>query len=1104
MALRTVGVRLVAEIADYQSKMRAAGQSTRQFVGEMGKAASAGKLDAVTNQAAALGVGLAGMAGFAVKSAADFDKAMSQVRAATHAGAAEIDKLRTAALQAGKDTSFSATEAADGITELSKAGVSTADVLNGGLRGALDLAAAGQLSVGEAAETAASAMTQFRLDGGKVPHIADLLAAAAGKAQGSVHDMGFALQQSGLVASQFGLSVEDTTGALAAFASAGLTGSDAGTSFKTMLLALANPAEKTRDLMEDLGIQAYDAQGQFVGITNLAGQLQQKLGGLTQAQRDAALAQIFGSDAIRTANVLYQQGATGIQQWIDKVNDAGYASETARIQTDNLAGDIERLKGSIETLAIESGSGANGGLRKLVQIADTLVDRFSSLPPAVGSSLTVLAGLSGAALLLAAGWLKARRTSAEFRAELEAMGPAGERAASGLSKVGSAAGKIGAAFAALQVAGAVINQFQGDLNPQLDALAAGLERYASSGALAGESSRLLGGDLDKLQGQFQILADTAGKQTWARNIQSGLESIVPGLNKTDTSLANTKERVSAIDSALANLVQGGKAQQANDAFNRLASVLATGGVSMAEFRKQFPQYAAALEVAKTQTAGAAGATKGLTGALDAGQDAQKDFKTATDAAAAATRGQRSALSQLAAFMKGEVDPVFGFIEAQKALKTASDKAAAAIKNHGRKSEEAKAATRDLALAAIDLQGKAGALGETFDGKVTPSLRKTLHAAGLTDAEIKILEQQFKDAKKAADKYDGKYEAKASAPGAKQAKTDLDKAYTAANHFAGPYRADVSVTGYSDAIGKLNRLSVYQQALKKGKIPPGFNGPIKGPDGKYYAEGGWTGPGEKWQPAGIVHADEYVIKKDSRRRIEAQAPGLLDAMNTTGSARPPGYDAGGRVLPYPVNARGTRIPSRREVSDAVIPGFPGGGHTSDWIVSVVKRFFPGLAVLSQDRPGAMTLTGNRSYHSMGRAVDFTASRALAEFWNAHYMARTKELITPWQSLNIQNGRRHAYSPIVYNQHNFAGGNPHDHIAMGRGGVITEPIFGVGASGRTYSLGENYTSERVTPNWRTSGGGSVSVTVVNQGVIGSRAEAENFLVGAIDNLKRKGRI
>jgi TP901 family phage tail tape measure protein len=94
-----------------------------------------------------------------------------------------------------------------------------------------------------------------------VPHIADLLSAAANKAQGSVTDIGFALKQGGLVASQFGISIEETTGTLAAFASAGLIGSDAGTSLKTMLIALANPSAKSATLMQELGITPTTRRG---------------------------------------------------------------------------------------------------------------------------------------------------------------------------------------------------------------------------------------------------------------------------------------------------------------------------------------------------------------------------------------------------------------------------------------------------------------------------------------------------------------------------------------------------------------------------------------------------------------------------------------------------------------------------------------------------------------------------------------------------------------------------------------------------------------------------------------------------------------------------
>jgi TP901 family phage tail tape measure protein len=151
------------------------------------------------------GTAMLGFAAASVKTAADFDKSMSAVKAATGATAAGMDQLRAAALQAGADTAFSATQAADGITELAKAGVSTRAILGGGLTGALNLAAAGEMSVGDAAELAASSMTKFGLTGADVPHVADLLAAAAGKAQGSVADMGMAMNMGGGVAAQMGL-----------------------------------------------------------------------------------------------------------------------------------------------------------------------------------------------------------------------------------------------------------------------------------------------------------------------------------------------------------------------------------------------------------------------------------------------------------------------------------------------------------------------------------------------------------------------------------------------------------------------------------------------------------------------------------------------------------------------------------------------------------------------------------------------------------------------------------------------------------------------------------------------------------------------------------
>ena len=388
MADRTVVYRLMVEAAQFKAQMAAAGQAAQQTGQQIdaGVSRGTGRAGKALDLLGVSAGGAAAMVGVkVVTAAADFEQAMSGVQAATHESASNMEALRDAALSAGAQTAFSATEAAAGIENLAKAGISTQDILGGGLAGALDLAAAGQLGVADASEIATTALTQFKLSGEDVPHVADLLAAGAGKAQGEVTDLAQALKQSGLVASQMGLSVEETTGTLAAFAEAGLLGSDAGTSFRTMLLRMANPTKQSADLMAQLGINAYDANGAFVGMESLAGQLQTAFEGKTQAERDSAMATIFGSDAIRAAAVLYENGSEGVAGWTDKVNDAGYAAGTAAIQMDNLRGDVDELQGALETAFIQEGSEDLGGLRGLTQLTTNVINLTTEAENAGGA-----------------------------------------------------------------------------------------------------------------------------------------------------------------------------------------------------------------------------------------------------------------------------------------------------------------------------------------------------------------------------------------------------------------------------------------------------------------------------------------------------------------------------------------------------------------------------------------------------------------------------------------------------------------------------------------------------------------------------------------------
>ena len=273
--------------------------------------------------------------------------------------------------------------------------MSVTDILTGGLSGALNLAASDGMAVGDAAEYMANALSMFHLKGSQASQVADTLAAGAGKAVGNVSDFGEALNNCGAQANSFGMNIQETTGVLALFAQNGTIGAEAGTQLNSLLMKLAAPSAEASNTMKELGISAYDAQGHFVGMANFAGQLQKAEKNLTDEQRNQANATIFGSYAIKAANYLYEAGESGVNKWTKAVSESGYAAEQAAAKNNNLKGDLENLSGSMESLMISVGEGAQGPLRKMVQGLDTLVDTFSGLPSGAQQTIVVMASLAG-------------------------------------------------------------------------------------------------------------------------------------------------------------------------------------------------------------------------------------------------------------------------------------------------------------------------------------------------------------------------------------------------------------------------------------------------------------------------------------------------------------------------------------------------------------------------------------------------------------------------------------------------------------------------------------------------------------------------------------
>lgn len=697
MANRTVKVTLNAQVSNYLANMEAAAKGTKKVEQslEAQKAASIAAAKAQGEAWTSLGqigvrMGLVLAAGIAVAIArfAQFDQAMSQVKAATQETAENMDLLRDAAIEAGASTVFTATEAANAIEELGKAGLTTSEILEGGLSGALVLAAAGNIGVAEAASYAAIALKQFGLEGAQIPHVADLLAAGSGKAVGDVSDLAAALNQAGLIANAAGFSIEETTGVLAAFADAGLLGSDAGTSLKTAIVSLQAPTEKSRKTMADLGIDVYDSSGRLLGFEKIAGQLEKRLGGLTDEQRNAALATIFGTDAIRSANVLYTQGAAGIKKYVDQTNDSGYAAQVAADRLDNLAGDVEKLGGAFDTALIKGGSSANDSLRSLVQGVTFLVDGLGQVPqPLMATGLAF--GVVGAAMLLAGGAaLQTIPKIAALKLTLDSAGISGKTFALRTAAIGGALGlatiAVGFFVAQQAEAAATTREFQDSLDTVTGATTDYTRelvkrKLAEAGAFdaaraAGVSQKELtdalfeGGDaydevLEKIReinkNPLNMFTDTGIK---ASNTQAKLAELSTAIKDSQK---NFEDQAAAGDTSVKTLDEIANSSIATqEAVANLSDELRKFGKITTDVIDAEQGFEAALD-AVTSRLGDEGFAKGLDLSTEAGRkntDVLQDIAARTNEFAAATYDAGGSLEEVNAILnrgKTELDKAAG-------------------------------------------------------------------------------------------------------------------------------------------------------------------------------------------------------------------------------------------------------------------------------------------------------------------------------------------------------------------------------------------------------------------------------------------------------------
>lgn len=352
--------------------------------------------------------GAAMVAGFigAINEAAKFEKQLDAFSAVSNATQAEYDAIRAKALQLGADTRYSANEIADSFIELGKSGVKAQDIIDGIGEAVANLSSATDIPLADSATSLTTILNTFGLAATDAVRVVDLLAGAANSSSIDVQELITTITYAGASAKVSGISFEDLNTAIALLGKRGIAGSKAGTGLRQMLDKLLAPTNAGKEALRDLGIitadganNLLDYQGNLKPIPDLLDALNTATSGLSTADKVDVLGKIFPITSLPTILNLLDAGSASLRELNGEINQTT-ALDIAAERMNNLQGSIERLRGSVQTLKIQTGSAFQSIAKFFVDVADGIVDTLTRLPAWVTVSITVLFALVGVLLIV--------------------------------------------------------------------------------------------------------------------------------------------------------------------------------------------------------------------------------------------------------------------------------------------------------------------------------------------------------------------------------------------------------------------------------------------------------------------------------------------------------------------------------------------------------------------------------------------------------------------------------------------------------------------------------------------------------------------------------
>lgn len=395
---------LQREIIETEQDLKRLEEQANQSATALQKIAATGeKLKTVGDNISGVGeklmpvtAGVVALGTAAVKTASDFDSAMSQVAAVSGATGDELEALRDKAREMGSKTKFSASEAAEAMNYMAMAGWKTSDMLSG-IEGIMNLAAASGEDLATTSDIVTDALTAFGLTASDSAHFADVLAAASSNANTNVSMMGETFKYAAPIAGSLGFSVEDTAEAIGLMANAGIKSTQAGTSLRTIMTNLSGEVKICGSAIGEVTVATTNADGSMRSLSDILADCRTAFGGLSESEKAAAAETLVGKNAMSGFLALMNAAPADI----DKLSNAiakcdGTSQSMADTMQDNLAGQLTILKSQLEELAISFGELLVPIIRSVVSAIQGFVDKLNGMDEGTRKFILTIAAVVAA------------------------------------------------------------------------------------------------------------------------------------------------------------------------------------------------------------------------------------------------------------------------------------------------------------------------------------------------------------------------------------------------------------------------------------------------------------------------------------------------------------------------------------------------------------------------------------------------------------------------------------------------------------------------------------------------------------------------------------